>query len=84
MPVSLRTQKDTAWGNRISLQRLTLPVGEPDPGTCDIGINIDTAAVPDPDVLLACLQDSFAEITALGATGPVPAKPATDPAGLAP
>src|SRR5271165_3023439 len=23
-------------------------------GTCDIGINIDTAAVPDPDVLVAC------------------------------
>jgi hypothetical protein len=36
-------------------------------GTCDIGINIDTAAVPDPQVLLACLQESAAEITALGA-----------------
>jgi diacylglycerol O-acyltransferase / wax synthase len=35
-------------------------------GTCHIGINIDTAAVPDPDVLLACLQESLAEITALG------------------
>jgi diacylglycerol O-acyltransferase / wax synthase len=38
-------------------------------GTCDIGINIDTAAVPDPQVLLACLQESAAEITALGAAG---------------
>jgi diacylglycerol O-acyltransferase / wax synthase len=35
-------------------------------GTCDIGINIDTAAVPDPDVLLGCLRESLAEITALG------------------
>ena len=42
-------------------------------GTCDIGINIDTAAVPDPDVLLACLRESFAEITALGDGDPVPA-----------
>ena len=35
-------------------------------GSCDIGVNVDTAAVPDPDVLLACLRESFAEITALG------------------
>jgi diacylglycerol O-acyltransferase / wax synthase len=160
MPISLRTERDTGWGNKITLQRLTVPVGEPDPatrmcllhrvsgaaraepslsvtdviagalnmlptgyvggvlkhidfvasnvpgtpvpiylagskitgffafgptvgsslnvtlisygGTCDIGINIDTAAVPDPDVLLECLQESFAEITALGAAGRVP------------
>ena len=154
MPINLRAGQDTDWGNRITLQRLTVPVGEPDPatrmralhrvaraareepslsvteaiagalnmlpvayvagilkhvdflasnvpgvpvpvylagskitgmfafgptigasvnitlmsynGNCDIGINIDTAAVPDPDVLLACLRESFAEITALG------------------
>ncbi len=154
MPINLRTESDTGWGNMITLQRLTVPVGEPDPttrmrllhhvtevarkepslpvtdtiagalnmlppsylggvlkhidflasnvpgtptpvylagskitgffafgptigaslnttlvsygGTCDIGINIDTAAVPDPDVLLECLRESFAEITALG------------------
>ena len=154
MPINLRAGKDTDWGNRITLQRLTVPVGEPDPvarmralhrvaraardepslsvtgaiagalnmlpvgyvggilkhvdflasnvpgapvpvylagskvtgmfafgptigasvnttlmsynGNCDIGVNIDTAAVPDPDVLLACLRESFAEITALG------------------
>ncbi len=41
-------------------------------GNCDIGINIDTAAVPDPDVLLACLRESFAEIAALGDDDPVP------------
>ena len=154
MPINLRGGKDADWGNRITLQRLTVPVGEPDPaarmralhrvaqaardepslsvtgaiagalnmlpvayvagilkhvdflasnvpgapvpvylagskvtgmfafgptigasvnttlmsynGSCDIGVNIDTAAVPDPDVLLACLRESFAEITALG------------------
>lgn len=154
MPINLRAGRDAAWGNRITLQRLTVPVGETDPaarmralhrvagtaraepslavteaiagalnmlpvgyvggilkhvdfvasnvpgapvpvyiagskitgmfafgptigasvnttlmsydGTCDIGINIDTAAVPDPDVLLGCLEESLAEITALG------------------
>ncbi len=154
MPISLRAGQDATWGNRITLQRLIVPVGEPDPaarmrvlhrvamaareepslaiteaiagglnmlpvgyvggilkhvdfvasnvpsapipvylagskvtgmfafgptigasvnitlmsydGTCDIGVNIDTAAVPDPDVLLACLRESFAEITTLG------------------
>ena len=154
MPISLRAAQDTDWGNRITLQRLTVPVREPDPvarmrllhritmaarnepslsvtgpiagalnmlpvgyvggilkhvdflasnvpgtpapvylagskitgffvfgptigaslnttllsyaGTCDVGINIDTAAVPDPDVLLGCLKESFAEVAALG------------------
>jgi diacylglycerol O-acyltransferase / wax synthase len=157
IPISLRTAQDTGWGNKITLMRLTVPAGEPDPaarmrllhrlteaareepslpvtgaiagalnmlpvgylagilkhadfvasnvpgvakpvyvaggkvtgmfafgptigtslnttllsyaGTCDIGINIDTAAVPDPDVLLACLEESAAEITALGGAG---------------
>ena len=32
-------------------------------GSCHIGINIDTAAVPDPDVLVTCLRESLAEIT---------------------
>ena len=155
VPISLRTASETGWGNKITLQRVTLPAGELDPcdrmrlvhrvtqmarkepslpvtgviagalnllpvgyvggvlkhvdflasnvpgpalpgyiagsqitglltfgptigaslnttllsyaGTCHIGINIDTAAVPDPDVLVACLQESLAEITALGA-----------------
>ncbi|HXP20609.1 MAG TPA: wax ester/triacylglycerol synthase domain-containing protein [Streptosporangiaceae bacterium] len=157
MPINIRTEGETGWGNRITLQRLTVPVGEPDPaarmrllhrvtgaarsepslpvtdaiagalnmlpagyvggvlkhvdflasnvpgppvpifvarskitgffafgptigaslnttllsygGTCDIGINIDTAAVPDPDVMIECLREGFAEIMALGATG---------------
>lgn len=155
VPINLRNGDDTGWGNKITLQRVILPAGEPDPGarmrgvhrvtqaartepslsvtgaiagalnmlpvgyvggilkhvdflasnvpgpavpgyiagsritglltfgptigasfnttlisyadTCHIGINIDTAAVPDPDVLVACLQESLAEITALGA-----------------
>ena len=154
MPINLRSEQDANFGNRITLQRLIVPVGEQDPaarmralhpvaraareepslsvteaiagalntlpvgyvggilkhvdfvasnvpsapipvylagskvtgmfafgptigasvnttltsydGTCDIGINIDTAAVPDPDVLLDCFRKSFAEITALG------------------
>ena len=160
MPINLRSGADTNWGNKITLQRLTVPVAEPDPaarmralhrapsqaraepslavtgtiagalnllpvgyvagilkhvdflasnvpgapvpvylagakvtgmfafgptigasvnttlmsynGSCDIGINIDTAAVPDPDVLVACLRESFAEITALGDGDPFP------------
>jgi hypothetical protein len=168
VPINLRTGNDTSWGNRITLQRVTLPAGELDPGarmrevhrvtqaarkepslpvtgiiagalnmlpvgyvggvlkhvdflasnvtgspipgyiagskitglfafgptigaslnttlisyagTCYIGINTDTAAVPDLDVLVACLQESLAEVTALGAAEPAPARPASDPA----
>jgi diacylglycerol O-acyltransferase / wax synthase len=157
MPISLRAEDDAGWGNKITLQRLTVPVGEPDPvarmrllhrvteaarrepslsvtdeiagaltllpagyvggvlkhidfvasnvpgtgvplfiagseitgffafgptigasvnitlvsyvGTCGIGVNIDTAAVPDPDTLLDCLREGFAEIAAVGAAG---------------
>ncbi len=170
VPVNLRDQGDTSWGNKITLQRLIVPVGEPDPdtrmralhrvtqtarhepslavtgtiagalnllpvgyvggilkhvdflasnvagppvpvylaggkvtglcafgptigaslnttllsyaGTCHIGVNIDTAAVPDPDVLLACLAEGLAEVTALGAAR-APAGPADGPAGQA-
>jgi len=35
-------------------------------GTCCIGCTIDTAAVPDPDKLAACLRDGFDEVLALG------------------
>jgi diacylglycerol O-acyltransferase / wax synthase len=154
MPINLRARQDANWGNRITLQRLIVPVGEPDPaarmqilhrvamaareepslavteaiagalnmlpvgyvggilkhvdfvasnvpgapvpvylagskitgmfafgptigasvnitlmsydGACDIGVNIDTAAVPDPGVLMDCFREGFAEITALG------------------
>jgi WS/DGAT/MGAT family acyltransferase len=171
VPVSLRTQEDTDWGNKITLQRLILPVGELDPGarmsvlhsvikaarkepslpvtgviagalnmlpvgyvggilkhvdflasnvpgpqkrvyiaggkvtglfafgptigaslnttllsyagTCHIGVNIDTAAAPDPDVLLACLRESLAEITALSTAERAATRTAADPAGPA-
>jgi WS/DGAT/MGAT family acyltransferase len=33
-------------------------------GTLQLGVNMDAAAVPDPDVLLACLQDGLAEVLA--------------------
>jgi diacylglycerol O-acyltransferase / wax synthase len=33
--------------------------------TCCIGVVIDTAAVPDPDVLLGCLRSGFDEVLAL-------------------
>jgi WS/DGAT/MGAT family acyltransferase len=36
-------------------------------GVCQMGINIDTSAVPDPDVLLDCLREGFDEVAGLGA-----------------
>jgi diacylglycerol O-acyltransferase len=151
MPINLRAEHDTDWGNKITLLRLIVPAGEPHPvarmrllhrvtqaareepslpvtgaiagalnllpvgyvggilkhadfvasnvpgppvpvyfagaqvtgfftfgptigtalnttlfsyaGRCHVGINIDTAAVPDPDLMLACLSEGFAEIT---------------------
>jgi diacylglycerol O-acyltransferase / wax synthase len=157
VPVNLRADDDTNWGNKITLGRLIVPVGEPDPeiriralhrviqgartepslpvtgmiagtinllpvgyvggilkhvdflasnvpgpsapvylaggkvtglfafgptigaalnttllsydGTCHIGVNIDTAAVPDPDVMLACLAEGLIEVTALATGG---------------
>jgi len=35
-------------------------------GTCCVGINVDTAAVPDPEVLVASLRQSFGEVLSLG------------------
>ena len=31
-------------------------------GTCCIGVNMDTGAVPDPDVFMACLREGFDEV----------------------
>ena len=33
---------------------------------CCVGVNTDTVAIPDPDVLLTCLQHGFAEVVAVG------------------
>lgn len=162
MPISLRTESDDAWGNRITLQRLTLPVVDPDPASrmraiyaitegarherslpitgpiagvlnvlpagyvggvlkhvdflasdvqgspvplylagaevlgfftfgptigaafnatllshverCDIGVTIDTAAVPDPEVLVQCLDEGLAEVASLAGTRRRPAR----------
>ena len=35
-------------------------------GTCGVGVNVDTAAVADPDVLVACLREGFEELLDLG------------------
>jgi diacylglycerol O-acyltransferase / wax synthase len=34
--------------------------------TCYVGVNIDTGAVPDPDVLMDCLRNGFDEVLAVG------------------
>jgi WS/DGAT/MGAT family acyltransferase len=40
-------------------------------GTCHVGCNIDTSAVPDPEVLMECLRQGFDEVLALaGDHGP--------------
>jgi hypothetical protein len=38
-------------------------------GTACVGVNIDQLAVTDPDLLMACLADGFAEVSLLGAGG---------------
>jgi diacylglycerol O-acyltransferase len=35
-------------------------------GHCCIGINSDTSAIPDPDVLTACLREGFDEVLSVG------------------
>jgi len=34
-------------------------------GTCNIGVNTDVGAVPDPEVFAQCLRDGFAEVLAV-------------------
>ncbi len=35
-------------------------------GTCYVAVNVDTGAVPDPDVLMDCLREGFDEVLAVG------------------
>jgi diacylglycerol O-acyltransferase / wax synthase len=43
-------------------------------GICYIGVNIDTGAIPDPDVLMDCMADGFDEVLAVaGGSGRVAA-----------
>lgn len=37
-------------------------------GTCCIGVNMDAAAIPDPDVMVECLRAGFAEVCSLAAS----------------
>jgi len=39
---------------------------------CCIGINADTAAVPDVDVLVGCLADGFDEVLLVGTSSRTP------------
>jgi diacylglycerol O-acyltransferase len=39
-------------------------------GTCHIGLNTDVGAVPDPEVLLGCLEQGFDEVVATAAPPP--------------
>jgi WS/DGAT/MGAT family acyltransferase len=41
--------------------------------TCWVGVNSDTSAILDPDVLTACLNESFEEVVAVGRHSGVPA-----------
>jgi hypothetical protein len=35
-------------------------------GTCRVGVNVDTGAVPDADVMMDCLKHGFDEVLAVG------------------
>ena len=35
-------------------------------GTCYVGLNIDTGAVPDPERLMDCMRQGFDEVLAVG------------------
>ena len=39
-------------------------------GTCGVGVTVDTAAVPDIEVFMACLAEGFHEVLALAGPGP--------------
>jgi diacylglycerol O-acyltransferase len=38
-------------------------------GSCFVGVNVDTGAIPDVDLMIECLRESFREIVALGVSG---------------
>jgi len=38
-------------------------------GSCFVGVNVDTGAIPDDDLMMECLRESFREIVALGVAG---------------
>ncbi len=52
-------------------------------GICCVGCTIDTAAVPDPDVLVDCLRQGFDEVLALGGSLRPTRLPLADPTAVA-
>ncbi len=40
-------------------------------GSLDMGVNIDAAAVEEPELLRACMEDAFAELLRVGESRPV-------------
>jgi WS/DGAT/MGAT family acyltransferase len=42
-------------------------------GRCEFGVNLDTAAIYDHDVMVRCLQESLAQVVAVGSAGVVTA-----------
>ena len=52
-------------------------------GTCCIGINVDTAAVADPDRLAECFRAGFEEVLELGGEHTPARRPLRDDAALA-
>jgi diacylglycerol O-acyltransferase / wax synthase len=50
-------------------------------GTCSVGVNVDTTAIADPEVLLECLSEGFDEVVEVGRSGTSPAPiPVLEPA----
>jgi diacylglycerol O-acyltransferase len=50
-------------------------------GVCNVGVNIDTGAIEDPQLFLECLNDAFRDVLALAGTPPpAQAPPAESPA----
>lgn len=39
-------------------------------GTCTVGVTIDEAAIPDADLLMACLAEGFDEVLSIAGHGP--------------
>jgi diacylglycerol O-acyltransferase / wax synthase len=49
--------------------------------SCNIGINIDTGAIDDPELWLTCLSEAFHDVLALGSVSHAPheAAPVNEP-----
>jgi WS/DGAT/MGAT family acyltransferase len=73
-----RVERYTAFGPTIGASvNLTLLSYD---GTCCIGVTLDSAAVPDREVFLACLSEGFEEVLALGGDHAAPRMPLHAPA----